>query len=237
MSSTSPPSSSSHWSLPLAAERTARVVVTDRRHGDLGVHGDAATLERRRRAVVDAPWTWFHQRHGADVVTVGHAGDGAGREADAGCTAVAGAPIAVQVADCAPVAFADPAGVIGVAHAGWRGLVAGVLERTVDAMADLGARSPVAVLGPRIGPDHYEFGPDDLDAVAARLGDNVRSITADGAPALDLAAGVVVVLDRLGISVAAQLGGCTAADADRYWSHRARREPERQALVAWIDPA
>ncbi len=184
---------------------------------------------------MDAPWTWFHQRHGADVVTVRRPGDRAGTEADAGCTTVPRSPIAVQVADCAPVAFADRAGVVGVAHAGWRGLAAGVLERTLDTMAALGAAAPVAVLGPCIRPDRYEFGQEDLDALTGRLGEEIRAVTATGAPALDLPGAVRAVLSRLGVELSAEIGGCTAAEADRYWSHRARGERERQAMVVWID--
>src|SRR5205085_527297 len=76
------------------------------------------------------------------------------------------------------------------AHAGWVGLLAGVRGRTVEHMRALGATDVRAVLGPCIRVECYEFGPDDLDRVAARLGDGVRSTTASGTPALDLAAGV-----------------------------------------------
>ena len=95
-------------------------------------------------------------------------------------SATPGCALAVLTADCAPVALASPEGVFGVAHAGWRGLVAGVLERTVDAMRALGATEIGAVLGPCIRAECYEFGPADLDRVAARLGDGVRATTAVG---------------------------------------------------------
>ncbi len=149
-------------------------------------------------------------------------------------TVSSSAPICVQTADCAPVALVDPAGVIGVAHAGWRGLVEGVLEATVAAMAKLGAQSPLAVLGPCVRPASYAFSPADLDAVAAVLGDDVRSRTSDGTPALDVPAAVHSVLAGIGVEVVADIGGCTAAQADRRWSHRARGESERQTVVAWI---
>lgn len=222
------------WSRTLDDGRTAYLIATERRHGDLAVGQDADIVERRRRSIVDAPWAWFRQVHGAHVVTVTEPGLGAGTEADAAVTRLGDAPLAVQIADCAPVALVDDRGVIGVAHAGWRGLVGGVLEATVGAMARLGATAPVAVLGPCIRPAAYEFGAADLDAVVAALGPSVRGRTADGRPALDMPAAVRAVLDGLGVEVVADVGSCTAADADRRWSHRARTERERQAVVVWI---
>ena len=93
---------------------------------------DAATLARRQRAVLDRPWTWLAEIHGTRVVTVDRPGDGAGEIADGCVTADPGAALGIWVGDCAPVAFISREGVIGAAHAGWRGLVAGVLTATVD---------------------------------------------------------------------------------------------------------
>jgi copper oxidase (laccase) domain-containing protein len=90
------------------------------------------------------------------------------------------------------------------------------------------------VIGPCIRPDVYEFGVGDLDRVAAVLGDAVRSRTAAGAPALDLAAGVDVALRAAGVDDVADLGLSTA-DADRWFSHRLRHDTGRHALVAWIE--
>lgn len=191
-------------------------------------------LASRRRAVVDLPWTWLQQVHGADVVTVRAPGEGAGARADAAVTAVPGAALAVTTADCVPVVLlAD--GAVGVAHAGWRGLLAGVVGAAVTAMDDLGHPADRAVIGPSISPARYEFGPDDLDQVASRWGDGVRSVTATGDPALDVVAGVRVALAEVGVTKVAQAGGCTATDAARYWSHRARAESGRMATVAWLE--
>ena len=215
--------------------RLARVRFTSSDDGDLTQIGPTDVLRARRRAVADghARWTWLRQVHGSTVVRVTSPGEHAGHEADAAVTTVSGAPLAVRTADCAGVALVAPAGVIGVAHAGWRGLAAGVLEATVDAMRDLGAQDIEAAVGPLIHPECYEFGADDLDAVAARLGERVRGRTEDGEPALDLPGGVQTVLRRLGVELPAGTGPCTAHD-DRWFSHRARRDPERQAVVAWI---
>jgi YfiH family protein len=169
------------------------------------------------------------------VVTVARPGDRAGREADAAVTAVTGAPLAIHTADCVPLVLLGD-GAVGVAHAGWRGLAAGVVEAAVRALARLGPRPSAveAVIGPSIRPECYEFGPADLDAVAAVLGDEVRAETAAGEPALDLAAGVRVALARAGVDQVRDAGVCTACD-DRWFSHRARRDTGRQAGVAWLE--
>lgn len=210
-----------------------RSVFTDRRHGDLMVRVDAPVLAARRAAIVDRPWSWLRQVHGADVLTVTAPGELAGTEADGAVTATPGAVLAVQTADCAPVLFTGP-GVIGVAHAGWRGLAVGVLEATAQAMAALGGAPERAVLGPCIRARCYEFGGADLDVVAERYGGVVRSTTAWGTPALDVAAGIAEACRRLGIEFD-DLGTCTACSPN-HWSHRARGEAGRQALVAWIEP-
>jgi polyphenol oxidase len=208
------------------------VLFTDRSHGDLAV-GSAGVLDRRRQ-VVPGPWTWLRQVHGGRVVVVEHPGQHAGEEADAAVTATPGAVLAVQVADCAPVALlADAA--VGVVHAGWRGLVAGVVPAAVEAMRDLGAGEIRAVVGPCIRPGCYEFGPDDLDRVAAVLGDVVRVRTDDGRPALDVPAAVRTALQRAGVTDVSDDGVCTAC-SDEHWSHRAAGDEARQAVVAWVEP-
>ena len=222
---------------PSAQVWSASVRFTGRDEGDMGHGGQYvvdvdAEVEARRRAVVDRPWTWLRQVHGADVVEVRVPGDGAGTRADAAVTAEAGCVLAVLVADCAPVALASREGVVGVAHAGWMGLLAGVLERTVERMRALGATDVRAVLGPCIRPGCYEFGAEHLDRLAARLGDGVRGATDTGAPALDVPAAVHAALATVGVDMVDDVGRCTACDAG-YYSWRARRDTQRQAVVVW----
>ena len=221
------------------AGRRLHVVFTDSTHGDLAIDAARPGLDRRRAAVAPGPWTWLRQVHGADVVVVEHPGQHAGARADAAVTACEGAVVAVQTADCAPVLLAGFHGedllAVGAAHAGWRGLQLGVLEATVAALGDLGATHVTWRLGPCISPAAYEFGAEDLDAVAARLGPQVRARTALGRPALDLRAGVRAALAATG-AVEAEPGvavDCTALDT-RYFSHRARADVGRQAAVTWI---
>ncbi|MFN8017882.1 MAG: laccase domain-containing protein [Acidimicrobiales bacterium] len=206
---------------------------TTKADGDLAVGGDPAVLARRRAAVAPGPWTWLRQVHGAGVVRVAAPGEHAGAEADAAVTATPGAPIAVHTADCVPVLLLGD-GAVGVVHAGWRGLAAGVIEAACAAMAALGAPATSVTCGPHIRARCYEFGAADLDAVAAACGDVVRSTTAWGTPALDLTAGVQATCDRLELPLH-DTGHCTACSPVHH-SHRARGEAGRQALVAWIEP-
>jgi YfiH family protein len=226
--------------LPPLSLSSASVAFTGRAEGDLG-HGGApvATVRpdvaARRRAVVDLPWTWLRQVHGDAVVRVRAPGENAGARADAAVTDVPGAALAVLSADCGPVAFASPEGVIGVAHAGWRGVIAGVLEKTVAEMRVLGATRVHAVLGPCIHPACYEFAEPDLDVVAGRLGGTVRSTTTAGRPALDLPAAIRVALGRAGVDAdtdVAEVGACTASSPG-YFSWRAAQDVGRQAAVVW----
>jgi YfiH family protein len=203
-------------------------------HGGAYVTEVAADVEARRRAVVDAPWTWLRQVHGDTVVTVGSPGSGAGSKADASVTDRPGAVLAVLTADCAPVVLVSPEGVVAAVHAGWRGLVAGVVEQAVEAARGLGATEIRAVLGPCIHAECYEFGVADLDSVAARLGDGVRAVTADGRPAFDVPAAVAAALEQAGVTELDDVGVCTAC-SDGYFSWRARGELSRQAMVVWRD--
>ena len=214
--------------------RSVRLSFSGRDDGDLRIDGDPDALARRRQALAPGPWTWLRQVHGGRVVVVGEAGEHAGVEADAAVTAAPGAVLAIHTADCAPVLLEAPAaGVIGAAHAGWRGLLGGVLEGTVAAMGRMGASHITAHVGPHIRAHCYEFGAADLDLVAARYGDRVRGTTGWGTPALDVTAAVRLALEPLGVRVHDH-GGCTACEPERYWSHRARGDEARMAATICI---
>lgn len=180
----------------------------------------------------DPSFCMAKQVHGTRVVVVRTLGDDVG-EADALVTRERGVRLAVRTADCAPVVLSGP-GAVGIVHAGWRGLVGGVIEKAVDVMRSLGATGIEAALGPCIHAECYEFSKDDLDAVAERYGEAVRGTTAAGEPALDLPAAVAAALDGAGVPLVFDADACTACDADRWFSHRARGEAERQASVVWL---
>ncbi len=183
------------------------------------------------------PWASARQVHGSRVLVVDHGGPrpADASEADALVTTRPGVGLCIRTADCAPLAFGSPQGVVGVAHAGWRGLAAGVIQSTLDWMRSLGAVEIEAGLGPCIGPECYEFGGDDLDRLAAAFGSTVRAQTSTGAPALDLRAGICEVLDRESVPLKHVDPRCTACEAATLWSHRARGDRPRQGVVAWLN--
>ncbi len=205
------------------------IAITERGDGDF--HIDSEGVADRRASVMPGPWAVVRQVHGTAVA---EADPVAAPEADAVITDAVGQPIAVQGADCAPVALIGPDGPIAVAHVGWRGLEAGVLDSTIEALAQRGTAPTTVLVGPMIGPECYEFGAGDLERLADTIGPSVRSTTSAGTPALDVAAGIrTVLMDRHGIDDVRMVGSCTAC-ADGGWSHRARQEPQRHALAARI---
>jgi copper oxidase (laccase) domain-containing protein len=142
--------------------------------------------------------------------------------------------LAVLVADCAPVAMGSAEGVYGAVHAGWRGVVAGVVGEAARAMRALGAGGVVAGLGPCIGPCCYEFSEAGLDDLRTVCGVDVGARTTWGTPSLDLRAAVRAGLARAGVDLVVDVDACTAC-APGYFSHRARRDEARQALFVWRD--
>jgi copper oxidase (laccase) domain-containing protein len=171
--------------------------------------------------------------HGAEVVVVTEPGEHAGVEADAAVTIVPGCPLVVRTADCAPVVLSGRQSV-GVVHAGWRGLMAGVVERAIEALTDLGDPPVVARIGPCIRPGCYEFTGPELDEIADRYGPEVRATTTWGTAALDVPAAVRAALAPYDLRPDDRTG-CTACDR-RWFSHRARADAERFATVAWLEP-
>ncbi|MGQ0804105.1 MAG: polyphenol oxidase family protein, partial [Actinomycetota bacterium] len=182
------------------------------------------------------PERWFRIRqvHGASAAVAQSGPEGPAPEADAVVTAVAGLPLNVLTADCAPVALVA-GDAVGAVHAGWRGLAVGVLETAVDALHRLDESPVEAVLGPCVHPGHYAFGAAELDLVAARLGPEVRARTAGGDSALDLAAGVRAALANVDVTRVTDLDVCTAASPD-YFSFRRDGPTGRQAMVVVREP-
>ena len=169
------------------------------------------------------------QVHGAAAVTVETPwASGAGPRADAMVTDRPGVVLGIVTADCAPVLFADRrAGVIGAAHAGWRGAVGGILEATLAAMARLGAEPArvVAAVGPCIAQASYEVGADLHGTVLARDAADARFFTEGARPGhwqFDLPGYCTARLQAAGVAQAASLGLDTLAAESRFFSHRRR---------------
>ncbi len=166
----------------------------------------------------------LHQVHSARVVRVDAPLEDR-PQADAMVTATPGLALAVLTADCQPVLFADArAGVIGAAHAGWRGTLDGVLEATLAAMEELGAdRGDIsAVIGPTISQGAYEVGPEFLDEFMADDSENHRFfVSGDGDRYLfDLPGYGVHRMRTAGIGAAEWTRHCTYSDPARFYSYR-----------------
>jgi hypothetical protein len=220
--------------LPLESGGEVHVRFTGVTQGDLRIDGPAEELAVRRERLVAGSWSWLRQVHGAQVVVVDHPGQHAGVEADAAITDQPGVVLAIHTADCAPVALIGSHGAVGAVHAGWRGLDAGVIEAAFDGLRRLGETEVQAIVGPCIHAECYEFGSHELDGLARRYGEDVRGRTTAGTPALDLPAAVTTALHRAGVDQVDLVPTCTACD-QAFFSHRARGNPGRQALVVWVD--
>jgi len=168
-----------------------------------------------------------YQVHGCAVATVYRPWNLASRpEVDALVTAKRGVALGVTIADCAPLLFADEeAGVIGVAHAGWKGALAGIAEATVDAMENLGAETEriVVAVGPCIGPDSYEVGPEFRDKFLAADPANARFFK-DGPradhPLFDLPGYIEARLKTLKLAAIEMIGLDTRPDGSDFFSYR-----------------
>lgn len=205
--------------------------------GNLGlnVQDDPAQVQARRATVAAhiavAPEHLLlpRQVHGCDVATV----DGSWQdppEVDALVTATPGLALGVTVADCVPVMLVDAErGIVGVAHAGRRGMASGVTTATLDAMADLGATTIDAVLGPSICPRCYEVSAEVRD-VAAAAAPVSASLSRYGTPAVDVAAGVLAELGPRCRSIDV-VPGCTAERTDLFSYRRDRLTGRFAGLV------
>jgi len=183
-----------------------------------------------------------YQVHSAEVV-VAQAPWHTRPRADGIVTCMPGLAIGVTTADCAPVLLADrQARVVGAAHAGWRGALAGVLEATLAAMEELGARRQhiVAAAGPMIRQPSYEVGPELVERFLAADRDNARFFAPAARPGhaqFDLAGYIVARLRRAGVGEIEDLGCCTYADPARFFSFRRathRAEPDYGRHVSAI---
>ena len=193
---------------------------------------EAVALNRARVAAAmglgESRLITLHQVHSADVVTVGPEGLPPGKKADALVTDAPGLALAVLSADCQPVLLADhAAGIIGAAHAGWKGALAGILEATVAAMEALGAaRSRIrAVIGPTLSQRAYEVGPEFFDTFMNADPDYGRFFAGgrDGRLQFDLPGLGLHLLRRAGVGLAEWTGHCTYSDPSRFYSYRRSR--------------
>ena len=221
-----------------------------------GDDADAVAENRRQletALALPSPPRWLRQVHGTEVAVlsapppakagggregVALAGDAGEPEADASVTSTPGTVLAILTADCLPVVFAAHDGSeIAAAHAGWRGLAAGVLEATVAAM-----RTPeeqlVAWLGPAAGPDAYEIGEEVFEAFVSGDADAATAFasTRPGHWKVDLHALARRRLSACGMRAIHGGGRCTISEPACFFSHRRDGTSGRIATLAWIAP-
>jgi YfiH family protein len=236
---------------------------------NLGLHvgdreADVFANRRQLRTILPSEPVWLRQVHGTDVVNAANASIGSGApfgagaepgpgmaeapQADASIAPNAGAVCAVMTADCLPVLFCDQAGrIVGAAHAGWRGLLNGVLESTVAAMRVAGADHISAWLGPAIGPQRFEVGAEVRSAYLARDTRYAPAFAPIGGVAGNLAGNAsekymadIYKLARLTlvkVGVDQVFGGdlCTVSDPLRFYSYRRDGFTGRFVSLIWIE--
>ena len=220
--------------------------------------GDEAADVARNRARLDAllpsPPRWLRQVHGTVVHVAASAqvdtssrqeqarqDDADEPEADAAVTGATGVVLAVLTADCLPVLLADTrARAVAVAHAGWRGLALGVVERSVEALRAQAGRDAevIAWLGPAIGPRAFEVGDDVLHAFCDQDPDAAAAFVPgprEGKWLADLYRLARIRLARVGVSRVSGGDHCTVQERERFYSHRRDRISGRMASLIWLD--
>lgn len=211
------------------------VVTSSRLDGDARPASLSGTGEALQATLVDLPWTFVRQVHGARVIEV-DGPPGAMEEADAMVTTSPAAALGVLGADCALIGLASPERVVGVAHAGWRGLAAGVVGAAAAAIRVRGATRIEAVVSACVHAECYPFAASDLARLAARFGGEVMGTAADGSRAFDLPAAVRFCLAAAEVELVGAVGPCTACSG-QYFSYRARRDTARHLLGVWLEPS
>lgn len=199
----------------------ARAFVTTAPFGDMGTDAGRA----KARALVPGEPRWMHQVHGTRVIDADSTNTLV--QADAAVARKPGMVCVVKIADCMPVLFAAD-GVVAAAHAGWRGLAAGVLENTIDAM---NATDVHAWMGPAIGPRVYEVGDEVRAAFAGH--ESAFTPTRPGHWLLDLYAVARAKLTAKGVRSIGGGGFCTLSE-ERFHSYRRDKTAARMAALIWL---
>jgi polyphenol oxidase len=242
---------SQHWPSSARALTTTRDGTPGGEHSEgpfarmnLAAHvGDALQAVTANRQALEAATgvehiQWLNQVHGARCIEASRQTSAMLPDADAAWTCTRGLALAVLTADCVPVVLTDRSGsLIAVAHAGWRGLVAGVLANLLQALPEDPSRL-VAWLGPAIGPGAYEVGEEVVDAIAAlpdgaRLTRNCAVAAAAGKHRVDLFELSEQLLHLAGVPLVLSERFCTWSD-DRFYSYRRDGTTGRMATLAWI---
>ena len=231
----------------LASGHKAWVAMSEITDGDMAIND----LKTREKSIQEASlslvehnaglviptsqhWSFLTQVHGSENIEVKENGSVLGLEGDALFTTQERKVLTIQTADCVPVALISNSVAIAVIHAGWKGLLNGVIENASEALQKEFPGDLAAVIGPHIGPCCYEYGRKDLDSFIEMFGASVAGVTNSSTDSLDLMAIVRVILEKSGIEIAYKDDSCTSCDS-KFWSYRSSGTQKRQSLFAWIE--
>ena len=245
--------------LQWGAPQQIKTMITNRHGGfsqppfdglNLGLHvgDDPATVQKNRdalKAVVPNEPIWLNQVHGTQVIDADNANACSDvPSADASVTSTPGRVLAIMTADCLPVLLASSDGkVVGAAHAGWRGLAAGVIEQTVALMRAKQSNGEkvqaeiLAYLGPAIGPHAFEVGSEVRDIFMAQNSASAacfEQLQEKGKYLADIYGLACLRLNALGIEHIEGGGECTLQNPD-YFSYRRDQETGRMGSFIWIE--
>ena len=231
----------------LASGHTAWVAMSEITDGDMAISDLKAreksiqevsqSLVEHNAGLVIPPsqhWSFLTQVHGSKNIEVKENESVLGLEGDALFTTQEKKVLTIQVADCVPLALTSECGAISVIHAGWKGLLNGVIENASEELQKKFPGDQSAVIGPHIGPCCYEYGRKDLDSFIEIFGTSVAGVTDASADSLDLMAIVSIVLEEKGIELSYRDGSCTSCDS-KFWSYRSSGTQKRQSLLAWVE--
>ncbi len=203
------------------------------------VGDDDAHVEQNRSQLNEACYAkpiWMSQVHGTHVLEA--VPENRGQEADAGYSKNPGYAAVVMTADCLPAFFCNRAGTcVAVAHAGWRGLAAGVLENTLRIFNDP-ASDVLVFLGPAIGPKHFEVGEDVYQAFVAQDKSFIQAFlpgNAQGKYMADIYQLASLKLQKKGVTNIHGGNFCTFADEHRFYSYRRDSKTGRMASLIWLE--
>lgn len=209
---------------------------------NLGVHvaDELYSVQQNRQLLkvhLPAEPAWLSQVHGVAVVDAASANDAP--EADASIASKPGVVCVIQTADCLPVLFCDVKGqVVGAAHAGWRGLLNGVLENTLKHMRSAGAGEIIAWLGPAIGPQCFEVGAEVVHAFIEHDKDTQQAFTPvstqQGKYLADIYQLARLALNKSDVSKIYGGGYCTVTDRNTFYSYRRDKTTGRMASLIWL---
>lgn len=250
MSLTGLPAFVPDWDIPVGV----KVLQTERGVGpapfggfNLGDHvgddGDRVNANREQLTrYIGARPVWLHQVHGVQVAHL-DAGMAGVPEADAATTRQRGIACTIMTADCLPVLVADrQARVVGAAHAGWRGLAAGVIQALINDMTQVPGVKPDDLsvwLGPAIGPDAFEVGEEVVRAFTVQNPANDRYFRQHpeiaGKFLADLPGLAVNILYGRGVEEVVDSGLCTVSLVDRFYSYRRDKTTGRMASLIWLE--